>query len=212
MTRLNLILSLIVVTLLVNAVPARAALDTFWAEVDADGSIAGGGSGFGLGGGVWWYYQNTDWWNQWFENTPFDPDRWKEIDVAFEIFRLDPGAGDAWAEVTLNWSTPVYADILSSPMNPPIPPLTPEQEDLFIERAEPSLFEGQVGDMTTQDVDPPIHYVIDDYNPQWVSIDIHGYNFRIDGRIDHRCVPEPASLSLLGLGGMAMVRRRRPVT
>ena len=99
MRGIRMVLLVAMAALLVCASPAAAVVDTFWAEVDAEGNVtAGGGSGYGLGGGVWFYYENTDWWNQWFNNAPFDPDRWKEIDIEFWIYPLEPDARGGWAD------------------------------------------------------------------------------------------------------------------
>jgi hypothetical protein len=57
---------------------------------------------------------------------------------------------------------------------------------------------------------------ISDYNPEWVSIDVLTSGglpnieaVSVFGSITHECVPEPATLSLLALGGLALIRRRR---
>ena len=142
---------LAIAALLACASPAAAVLDTFWVEVDADGIVTtGGGSGFMLLGGddVWFYHESSDWWDQWFYSDAFDPNRRNEIDLVFSIYRLDPDAGDAWAEVTLNWSTPAYSMAYGdSPTTPPLPPLTstmssirsPEVNATSPIRARPSL-------------------------------------------------------------------------
>ena len=59
-------------------------------------------------------------------------------------------------------------------------------------------------------------YVIEDFNPEWVSIDVWidplGVSYEpiyVEGTIWHECVPEPAILSLLALGSLAVLRRRR---
>jgi len=184
---------------------AVAVVDTFEVEVDPNGDVVSS-SGSGYNGGEWYYYENTNWWNVWFDNAPFDPDRWKEIDVSFSIVRVDPGL-DAWAEVTYNWSTPEWSMVLTN--EPPLPPMASGDEDMFIVRADPFIFEGEPLDWTYGSNFVEDSVIIPDYNPQWVSIDIRGYNFEIvDGVIDHRCVPEPATLSLLALGGLALLRRR----
>jgi len=198
-----------IAALLVCTGSAVAVVDTLEVEVGADGDVVSS-SGSGYNGGEWYYYENTNWWNVWFDNAPFDADRWKEIDVSFSIVRVDPGL-DAWAEVTYNWSTPEYSMVFGDPpTSPPLPPLTPETEEAFIVRAEQFIFEGEPLDWTFGSNFVADSIMIPDYNPQWVSIDIRGYNFEIvDGVIDHRCVPEPATLAVLGLGGVALLRRRR---
>jgi hypothetical protein len=143
------------------------------------GEAVGGGSGYN--GGSWYYYENTNWWNEWFYDHPFDPARKKIIDVFLTIQPLDPGQ-PSWATVAYNWSTPDWPD----PCNPPLPYLDPADEDLFIERS--IFFEGglQLWPEFVED-----HFEILDYNPEWISIDVNGYNFEIiDGWIDHACLPK----------------------
>lgn len=173
--------------------------DDFWVEVGEDGVIGGGGSGFN--GGEWYYYPNTDWWNVWFYDHPFDPERWKEIDIVFTIAPLDPTL-PSWAEVTYNWSTPLYPP---NPGQPPLPDgLPPELEEEWIVRAPSIIAEELIGEICVMD-----SIIIPDYNPEWISVDIRGYNFILDGCITHECIPEPATMSLLVLGGIGMLVRRR---
>ncbi len=184
------------------AQPDGPITDTFWVEVGENGVIGGGGSGFN--GGEWYYYENTDWWNVWFYDHPYDPTRWKKIDIAFTIAPLDL-ALDSWAEVTYNWSTPFYPP---NPGEPPLPDGLPlELENEWIMRADPSIFVGELSGDPICIIDS---IIIPDYNPEWISVDIRGFNFVLDGCITHECIPEPATMSLLVLGGIgALIKRRR---
>ena len=183
--------------------------DSFFVQVDAAGEViadTSGGSGYdgnGDGAGDWYYYPNTNWWNEWFYDHPFDPTRWKKIDIAFRIAPLDP-LESSWAEVTYNWSTPGYPP---NPGQPPLPPLTLADEAEWIMRADPSIF---VGELLGDPICIIDSIIIPDYNPEWISVDIRGYNFEIiDGCIIHECIPEPATMALLALGGIGVLLRRR---
>jgi hypothetical protein len=161
-----------------NLIHSGLAVSHFEVQVDSQGQAQGGGSGFN--GGHWYYYPNTDWSNQWFYDHPYDPWRKKVIDVSFHVQPLDP-CQPSWATIAYNWSTPLWQDH----NEPPLPPLDPADEARYIERAiffegDPSVFPDPMED----------HFEIDDYNPQWISIDVNGYNFEIiAGFIEHSCIP-----------------------
>lgn len=175
--------------------------DTFFIQFDGAGElVASGSGGSGYNGGAWYYYPNTDWWNQWFYDDPFDPDASKLIDVWMTI---TPTMRGAWADIAINWSTDLYP---SNPDSPPLPPLTPEDEAAWIFRE--LIFDERVYGPVTISLELPI--VIPDYNPEWVSIDIRGANITVtSGVIWHECIPEPATVALLGLGALSLIRRRR---
>ena len=114
------------VVLALVAAPAMAqpVQDDYYISVNWDEQIvAGGGSGYN--GGEWYWYENTTWWNQWFYNDPYDPDRWKVIDLGFDIRVLDP-TQDSYFEIVVNWSTGWWSDLGND--YPPTPPLTPAEE------------------------------------------------------------------------------------
>jgi hypothetical protein len=48
-----------------------------------------------------------------------------------------------------------------------------------------------------------------DWNPEWVSLSFTGYGFILDYEFTDWCVPEPATIVLLSLGGLALLRRKR---
>ena len=189
-----------------------------WNEVDHDNS---GGSGYTTSpDGPWFLYEaepghiQTDpwgnqnpvpgWANQWYYDAPYDPTKWKEIDIAFTYARESPGI-DGSLEIVINYSMPEWSP------NPNGPPL-PGQEDSI----------GWVEDIARLAVmnDNPINTSLSidlrdygiNYNPEWISIDVVGYGFLVSspenpGSFVHRCVPEPGTISLLGLGVLALLRR-----
>jgi len=176
--------------------------DTFFIKFDGAGElVASDSGGSGYDGGAWYYYPNTDWWNQWFYDDPFDPDASKLIDVWMTI---TPTMRGAWADIAINWSTALYP---SNPDSPPPPSLTPEDEEAWIFR-ELIFFDEKVYEPVNISLELPI--VIPDYNPEWVSIDIRGANITVtSGVIRHECIPEPATMALLGFGSLVFLRKRR---
>lgn len=197
------------------ASPALAVVDHFDVFVDMEGMVVdGGGTGYPVpvADGIWYEYPNTGWWNMWFYNDPILFDHRKDVLMTFQVIPLEPGL-PSFVEVTYNWATPEWQD----PSMPPLPEMVvdPVMEDIMIQRLEPSVLLTDV---------PENGFPFEDfrrlpipYNPEWVSVDIRGYNFALlGGMIDHECVPipEPASLTLLALGAVlagvgVRVRRKK---
>jgi hypothetical protein len=197
-----------VLVLAVTPAAAQPVEDEWWIAIDYDLTLVpslSGGSGFNDGTGEfgtpWYYYENTVWWNEWFYNAPYDPDRWKVIDFGFDIVPMDP-ALDSYFEVVVNWSTPEWSALGLD--RPPLPGDEPELD--YIGRSEPFI--------QSHFIDPAgetfaFTHIIPDYNPEWVSIDLWGWNLWItDGYFYHECVPEPGAWSLLALAGLLALRRR----
>jgi hypothetical protein len=198
--------------------------DNFWVQMGPDGQVVGGGgTGYNPTGGegVWYEYPASGWWNQWFYDHPFSWERWKVICVCFTVAPYDPAVGGPGAsplpepytiEVAINWSTPLWSgeEEGGTTTAPPLPEpgWTLDDELLYIERETVLQYTG------TEPYEFMLcEFIIPDYNPEWVSIDIRGTNFQImDGVIWHACViPEPATMSLLGIGiaALAVTRIRR---
>jgi len=168
----------------IDLLPYLLRQDNFWVEVTLDGSFVFG-SGSGYNSGEWYYYQNYDWWNVWFYDHPFKYDRTKAINISFILEQWDIDF-DSYATIVFNWSTSDWSE-LGNPNRPPLPDDVPDPatEDQFIVRSMP-IFDGPVNGPVSID---QYFYEILEYNPEWLSIDIRGYNFFIpDGIIDHVCL------------------------
>jgi|GEM_PF-1167555 len=161
--------------------------NTFWVEFDDTGTLTAGGGSDYYGQG-WYFYPQDDWWNIWFYDHPYDDTRKKEIHIEFDAFPAN-SAAPSFIEVAVNWSTAQWS--IDQPPADSAPPLPGEDENLYIGRATLLVGENFGG-----------HYVYDfeipDFNPEWVSIDVRGFNFRIpEGTIQHACLPQnPVSLDL----------------
>ena len=213
------VITLVCVIGLATCVTAQPVFDDFWAEAWPGGFVVGGGSGYN--GGEWYQY-DSGWSNQWYYDHPPRPEAWKWIDVFGTVEVLDPWAyGEppgpgmwegAWATVAINYTTEDWPDSSAPPL--------PGDDEAYIVRE--IIFDGPLWvDWWEDPVEPglliPMPFPEDiygyteilDYNPEWVSIDIMGENFLIYGQIVHECVPEPATLAVLLLGGLAALIRRR---
>ena len=156
---------------------ADTVFNAFFVEFDETGMLVAGDGENAYGEG-WYYYPMYDWWNIWFYDHPYDPERYKEAFIEFDAFPRIPGP--SYIELAINWSTDLWS--IEQPPGDSMPPLPGVNEDLYIGREV--LFVMQ---------DPEGHYVFPwiwpEYNPEWVSIDVRGFNFIIpEGIVMHACV------------------------
>jgi len=165
----------------------------FWVELDSQGypneDLSGGTDYYDDGRSIngWYFYEFSEWWNIWFYDHPFDPERYKEIDVSFQLFKANPGM-PSYVEIAINWAT----DFWEPGGPPPLPPLDPQYEDVVIGRY--TLLESE--EFREGFYEFPTFY-IEEYNPEWVSMDVRGFNYRIvEGIIAHDCLPSTSQQSL----------------
>ncbi len=174
--------------------PVVPIVNQFNVAVDPMGVFMGGGGSDAFGNG-WYFYPMEDWWNIWFYDHPFDPERFKTVRLEFDAFPIDPGM-PRLLEVAVNWSTDIWS--IEQPPGDSAPPLPGVNELLYIGRATVFLSDNFEG-----------HYVFDweipMYNPEWVSVDVRGFNFDIPmGEITHSCIGQQAvsmDLSFVITGG-----------
>ncbi|OQB37174.1 MAG: hypothetical protein BWY09_01684 [Candidatus Hydrogenedentes bacterium ADurb.Bin179] len=93
-----------------DAVPTRQGENgwdhtgTFFIELNGLGEmVAGGGSGYD--GGSWYYYPNTDWWNEWYYDGVLDLTQTKNVLLMVNIMPTMPGND---VTVAVNYSSGAY--------------------------------------------------------------------------------------------------------
>ena len=148
------------------------------------------------------------WWNQWWYDGKLRRDRYKIVDIRFRADAVNPNLR-AFGTVWLDWSTDLYPQGTGGP---PLVDGPPPPDGPWVGRVAAYTFEIEPGfpgiNWSATGVRLPIPY-----NPEWVSIDVRGYNVAItNGWLRHKCVPEPSGIlallgGMLGLGGM--IRRRK---
>jgi hypothetical protein len=157
--------------------PTQPLANPFFITIDPFGTFLGGGGGDAYGDG-WYFYPQEAWWNIWFYDHPFAPERIKRGFIDLQVFPVDPGA-PMWIEVAVNWSTDLWSLDFPEDSMPPLPGVP---EEMYIGRHilwAADYWEGPTG---------PLPFEILDYNPEWVSVDVRGINFDIiDGIIEHDC-------------------------
>jgi len=201
--------------------PGGQRADTFFGQL-TPGGVSGGGSGWeNPEGNQWFPYPEAPgetWYNQWFYNDPLDMNRQKEIFYDITLV-LAPGTNiNGPVEVAINWSEPGW--------DPPAsggPPMAADEafigrQQIWFGELEFDTFGDPIPVHITRLPGGPDGPFTLNFNPEWVSIDIRfADGTTIEGGVDilqgsmiwHECVPEPATMSLLALGGLVVLRRRR---
>ena len=177
-------------------------VNNFNITLDPAGNFLGG-SGTGAYGQGWYLYP-SGWWNIWFYDDVLKLNRQKQIHIDMIVAPLMPGP--SMLTVAINWST----DVWSQTGNPPgerRPPLPGEDEAAFIGRS--IIFSGPIAAGQQIVWDGPIP---EQYCPEWVSVDVQGFNFMIEnGTIMHDCIGgQSLDLSFVITGGTDVCEYYKP--
>ncbi len=134
----------------------------YWLQVEGGVVLEQGGTGFA---GQWFLYPNN-WWNQWWPNE-FALNRQKLVVLTFDI-EFPPTSTPP--VVAFNFAREDWPD----PAQPPLP-----QDDFYVIRlpVDPPVM--QPGTYTSTIMLP--------FCPRWVSVDVQGMTFAIQGDILHVC-------------------------
>ncbi len=201
MKKLTAVFCVLIIALLVSGVRSEPITDTFWFDMHPEGMGGdGGGSGYNWGK---WYIYDSGWINQWFYDHPFDTNRAKIIHIEFDVSHYESGWPSV-LEFAVNWSTPEWSYLGYGDTTPPTPDLVGQDEAFYIERVTLEYFDPVPDEVTHYSFD----YVIPDYNPEWVSIDVRGDNFIIfNGVIEHECVEQGSDTEAGSWGAVKSIYR-----
>jgi hypothetical protein len=160
--------------------PTPPRVNDFFVQYDGAGNFTSGGGSEAYGNG--WYLYPSGWRNIWFYDHPFTYENKKTIHIEFDLSPTQVGI-DQQLLLAVNWATDQWS--LDQPAGDSMPPLPGTDEALYIGRAvlldtAGAVIEGHFS----------YNFEIPDYNPEWVSIDVQGLNFTIQGGfIRHSCRP-----------------------
>jgi subtilisin-like proprotein convertase family protein len=163
--------------------------ENFWIQLYDDGEIGAlsGGAPVDDPGedGMFYFYQDwgVPWHNIWWYNGPVDPNRMKIIRMGFWVQRINQNAP---ADITyvVNWSTADWPGPgFPTPSDTGYIERSPTSQPVQVLPTDPEHLNGQWVEL---------YYVITDFNPEWVSVDIWGQNVQIT----HGLTPPPAESAL----------------
>jgi len=170
----------------IELLPLPIRQDYFIVSIDEYGMVEYS-DGSGWNNSTWYEYPNFNWINVWFYNHPYSPDRRKIIDGMMIIEPRDPSL-DSYVEIVWNWTGPDWPGWPEID-NPPLPEdvQDPGTELQMIKRQEiPYTFNGNIQEPFPIEV--PFNIL--EYNPEWLSVDIRGFNYILNGNIQHICWKE----------------------
>jgi hypothetical protein len=158
--------------------PWNPLYNNFDALMDPLGNFIGDGDMEEYGDG-WYYYPMDDWWNIWWYDHPYDTTRRKFGYIGLWALPVEEGHPES-LEVAINWSTDQW--LIDNPgINRP--PMPWEDEILYIGREIVYVSYDLSSGWEEINYELPI-----EYNPEWVSVDVRGTNFRINnGLLVHDC-------------------------
>ncbi|MEN6333297.1 MAG: GEVED domain-containing protein, partial [Phycisphaerales bacterium] len=152
-----------------------------------DGKVVDGG-GHGYNNGAWYYYPQSGWYRQWYYNEPYSTDREGYLKYEVYIKAVDPSKL-TYVEINFNWTTPEWSQLGLN--RPPLPSdmTTADKEARYTASRRVYLVDGwYIGT-----VEPIYSHIIEEYNPEWISIDIRGRNAYMFRGAMHECRDKPGA-------------------
>lgn len=168
----------------IELLPLPIRYDNFIVSVDESGGVENY-EGSGWNNGTWYYYPWYPWTNVWFYDHPYDPNRQKIINGTLELLPRDPGQNST-IEIVWNWTTPLWPGWPDND-RPPLPEDVDgdpyNEDDVIVRQPIPYFFNGIINGPIPIEVP----FEILNYNPEWISVDIRGSNFVLNGDFQHIC-------------------------
>ena len=167
----------------IELLPFPIRYENFLVSIDGNGMVEDY-QGTGWNNSTWYVYPNFEWTNVWFYDHPIAIEREKLIDGLMIVEPRDPNM-ESYVEIVWNWTTPEWPG-WPEVDKPPLPEdvMDPAYEESVIVRSVTLYtFSGLI----TEPVAIPVPWNIADYNPEWLSVDIRGNNFLLQGDFNHIC-------------------------
>lgn len=153
----------------------------FRIALDTDGNFQAG-DGHGYNDGTWYYYPQTGWYRQWYYNAPYSADRKGYLKYEVYIKAVDP-TQMTYVEINFNWATGAWSQLGLD--RPPLPSDTPTADQETPYMSSRRLY--VVDNWYIGTVEPIYSHTIEEYNPEWVSIDVRGRNAYLFRGAMHEC-------------------------
>jgi hypothetical protein len=146
-------------------------------SLDVNGRYVSG-DGHGYGAGTWYHYPETGWYRQWFYNQPFDVAGKGHLQYVTYVRAVDP-TKPTTIEINVNWTTPQWSQLGAK--QPPLPKDAPSAREELQYMLGRGLY--RVDNQYVKSSAPSFTFTIDQYNPEWVSVDVRGQNVYIYGAV-----------------------------
>jgi hypothetical protein len=157
--------------------------------LDANGR-ATSGDGHGYGAGTWYYYPETGWHRQWFYNQPFDAAGKGRLKYVVYVRAIDT-AGPTTLEINVNWTTPQWSQLNAK--QPPLPQDAPTAREEIQYMLGRGLY--RVDNQPLRPEAPTFTFTVDQYSPEWVSVDVRGQNAYVYGAVIRENTSVPAAIA-----------------
>jgi len=157
--------------------PARYPGSWYRIVLDSNGRYTSG-DGHGYEAGTWYYYPQTGWYRQWFYNQPFDAAGKGHFQYEAFVRPVD-ATKPTTVEINVNWATAQWSQLNTK--QPPLPkdaPTLREETQYMVGRG---LY--RIDNQSIKPETQSFTFTVDQYGPEWVSIDIRGQNACVYGGV-----------------------------